>query len=221
MIAAGTWAAPEPHKVAAVTDPTTETRATYDQIATTFHEKTRRHYPYLDTHVAWFIDGLRAGAHVADIGCGPGRDCAALRAIGFTVTGFDLSAAQLRAGGLTGLVQADMRALPVRNSTMDGVWCQAALLHLPRDLAPLALAEMARAARSGGPLLLTVAEGDFEGFQNTEKYDNPDLRRWFTYHREPDLRALVTDAGFVVDSTHRHVTNRDWLTVRARRASRG
>jgi SAM-dependent methyltransferase len=207
--------------VASVTDPVTETRATYDQIAATFHERTSRHYAHLDTHVAWFVDALTAGAYIVDIGCGPGRDTASLRSAGFTVTGFDLSEAQLRAGGITGLVQADMRALPVRDSTVDGVWCQAALLHLPRDLAPLAVGEMARVARPGGPLLLTVAEGDFEGFQSTEKYDNQDLRRWFTYHRERELSALLTDAGFTVDSTHRHTTNRDWLTVHARRASPG
>ena len=100
------------------------------------------------------------------MGCGPGRDTQLLRAAGLRVAGFDLSAAQLRAGGLEGVAQADMRALPLADSTVDGVWCQAALLHLPRELAPAALAEFARVTRTGGALLLTVAEGDFEGYQS-------------------------------------------------------
>jgi SAM-dependent methyltransferase len=172
-------------------------------------------FPALDPHVEWFAGALPARGRAADVGCGPGRDTRLLRAAGLRVTGFDLSAAQLRAGGLEGVAQADMRALPIQSSTVDGVWCQAALLHLPRELAPDAIAEFARVTRENGALLLTVAEGDFEGYQSTEKYANRDLRRWFTYHREPDLRALLTAAGYRVTDAHRHTSNRDWLTLYA------
>ena len=200
-----------------MSDAVRETRATYDRIATAYAGRAGGPYPHLDPHVAWFVGTLPAAGRVADVGCGPGRDTRLLRAAGLRVAGFDLSAAQLRAGGLDGVAQADMRALPIQSSTMDGVWCQAALLHLPRELAPAAVSEFARVTRADGALLLTVAEGDFEGFQSTEKYDSRDLRRWFTYHREPDLRALLTAAGYRVTDAHRHTSNRDWLTLYASR----
>ena len=91
------------------------------------------------------------------------------------------------------------------------------LLHLPRELAPAAVSEFARVTRADGALLLTVAEGDFEGFQSTGKYDDRDLRRWFTYHREPDLRGLLAATGYRVTDAHRHTSNRDWLTLYASR----
>ena len=200
-----------------MSDAVRETRDTYDRIASAYAERSGGSFPALDPHLAWFVGTLPAAARVADVGCGPGRDTRLLRAAGLRVAGFDLSAAQLRAGGLDGVAQADMRALPIQSSTMDGVWCQAALLHLPRELAPAAVSEFARVTRHGGALLLTVAEGDFEGFQSTEKYDNRDLRRWFTYHREPDLRALLAAAGYRVTDAHRHTSNRDWLTLYASR----
>ncbi len=31
------------------------------------------------------------------------------------------------------LVQADIRRLPVRSGSLDGIWCCAALLHVPED----------------------------------------------------------------------------------------
>ncbi len=200
-----------------MSDAVRETRDTYDRIAAAYAGRAGGPYPHLDPHVAWFAGTLPAAARVVDVGCGPGRDTRLLRAAGLRVAGFDLSAAQLRAGGLDGVAQADMRALPIQSSTVDGVWCQAALLHLPRELAPEAVAEFARVTRENGALLLTVAEGDFEGYQSTEKYANRDLRRWFTYHREPDLRALLTAAGYRVTDAHRHTSNRDWLTLYASR----
>ena len=127
-----------PPNLAGVSDPVRETRATYDRIATAYAERSGAPYPRLDPHVEWFAGALPARGRAADVGCGPGRDTRLLRAAGLRVAGFDLSAAQLRAGGLEGVAQADMRALPLADSTVDGVWCQAALLHLPRELAPAA-----------------------------------------------------------------------------------
>jgi hypothetical protein len=46
--------------------------------------------------------------------------------------GLDLSAGQLCASRLSGTAQADMRALPLRSSGLDGIWCNAALRQLPR-----------------------------------------------------------------------------------------
>ncbi len=74
-----------------------------------------------------------------------------------------LSVGQLRAGGVAGLIQADMRRLPLRAGSVHGIWCWAALMHLPREAAPRAFAEFARIIRSGGSLVMSIAEGDGQG----------------------------------------------------------
>ncbi|WP_433047945.1 class I SAM-dependent methyltransferase [Dactylosporangium sp. CS-033363] len=107
-----------------------------------------------------------------------------------------------------------MRALPFQAGSLDGVWCQAALLHVPLGGVPAVLAEFGRVVRAGGPWQLTVAEGDGEGWQS-ELYDgNP---RWFAHHRADSLTAMLADAGFAAGRVRRRSANREWLAVRARK----
>jgi len=123
---------------------------------------------------------------------------------------------QLRAGGLSCLIQADMRRLPLRAGSVDAIWCQAALLHLPRSVVPEVLKDFGRVVRRGGALSLSVAEGDGEGFEVAANYGS-DRRRWFTFHRAPELTSLLAAAGFVVLQASRHRSHRDWLSLDATR----
>ncbi|MGH3300809.1 MAG: GNAT family N-acetyltransferase [Streptosporangiaceae bacterium] len=196
--------------------PITETRLTYDHIATEFARRNRATSPRIVDLIHGLAASLRPAAVVADVGCGPGRDAALIRAHGLRVTGLDLSMGQLRAGGHPDVAQADMRYLPLRTASLDAIWCQAALLHIPRRAVPEVLAEFARTVRPGGQLYLHVAEGDGEGFEVASRYGS-DRSRWFTLHREPDLVALLAAAGFTVDRVSRSRGHRDWLELRARR----
>jgi SAM-dependent methyltransferase len=134
-----------------------------------------------------------------------------LRARGLHVAGIDLSLGQLRASDVPGLVQADMRRLPLQDGSVHGIWCWAALVHLPREAVPQALAEFARIVRSGGSLSMSIAEGDGEGFEVARPYGS-DRRRWFTRYREPELTALLTAAGLGIRDIRRHRAYRDWLS---------
>jgi ubiquinone/menaquinone biosynthesis C-methylase UbiE len=58
-----------------------------------------------------------------------------------------------------------MRRLPLPADSVHGIWCWAALVHLPREAAPQALAEFARVGHSGGSLVISIAEGYGEGFE--------------------------------------------------------
>ncbi|GIF63231.1 hypothetical protein Ais01nite_12660 [Asanoa ishikariensis] len=193
-----------------------ETRETYDLIAA---EYARRKAP-VDARLQGDLDAMRAmlppGGVVVDAGCGPGRELGLLRSSGFRVVGVDLSLGQLRAGGVPDVAQADMRRLPLRTGSADAVWCQAALLHIPHPEVPAVLAEFARVVRDGGALYLNVAEGDSEGWEVARNY-NSAHRRWFTYHREPALTALLAAAGFEVGRIGRHRAYHDWLAVHATR----
>lgn len=193
-----------------------ETRQTYDLIAAEF----ARQNSVAAAEVADRLDELAAsvpaGSTVADIGCGPGRDVLMLRARGLHVAGIDLSFGQLRASDVAGLVQADMRRLPLLAGSVQGIWCWATLVHLPRRAVPQAVAEFARIVASGGSLLMSIAAGDGEGFEAATPYGS-ERRRWFTRYREPELAALLVTAGFSIRNIRRHRGYRDWLSVHATR----
>lgn len=200
-----------------MSDELTETRATYDVIAPEFARVVASGYPGMHDDVARMREAVGADAWVADVGCGPGRDSVLLREAGLRVVSLDLSEGMLRAADQRGKVQADMRALPLRGGSLSGVWCQAALLHIPRQYADGVLAEFTRVLRAGGRLHLTVAEGDSDGWEVASNYAS-EQRRWFTYYTRPGIEELLAVAGLRVGDIREHEQHRTWLTVAAYRA---
>jgi SAM-dependent methyltransferase len=199
-------------------EPIAETQRTYDRIAGTYARVNSAVHPQLAADATTLTAGLEPGSVVVDVGCGPGREIGVLRSLGFRAYGIDRSFGQLRVGGLPGVARGDMRWLPVRTGSVDALWCQAALLHIPRAEVPVVLAEFGRVVRPGGRLYLAVAEGDGEGFEVASNYGS-DQRRWFTNHREPELTRLLGEVGFVVEQVGRASSYRDWLSLHARLGS--
>lgn len=191
------------------------TRATYDAVSAEYHRRTQALWPALIPHLDRFAAALGPGARVVDVGCGPGRDTRALRERGLTVFGLDLSIGQLTVNGLSGAAVADMRTLPLKAGGVDGLWCQAAFLHVPRDDAPSTLTEFHRVLRPGGALFLCTAEGDKDGWE-TNRYGEQHPR-WFVYHRDLALTAMLERSGFDVVSSSIEDTERRWVTVHAQR----
>ena len=160
---------------------------------------------------------LPAGALVADIGCGPGNDTVRLRGLGLRAHGFDLSHAMLTAREVPGQVRADLRRLPLRDGVLDGLWCVAVLLHVPRESVPGALAEFRRVLRPGGLATISVAEGGGEGWERVP-YQDSVPGRYFVYHSHDAFTALLGAAGFELLHTTRKSTHRDWLSLHVRRS---
>jgi demethylmenaquinone methyltransferase/2-methoxy-6-polyprenyl-1,4-benzoquinol methylase len=102
--------------------------------------------------------GLPNGSLVADLACGTGDFCRELQKQGLRPIGFDLSFGMLAAARTSApLAEADALALPVPDSSLDGVTCGFAL----RNLVELDgfFAELARTVRPGGRIaILEVAE---------------------------------------------------------------
>jgi SAM-dependent methyltransferase len=189
------------------------TRATYDDVAAMYADANREVPDSVRESLERFLVGLPARAIVADVGCGPGRDLAQLRARGVRAFGFDLSWGMLRSGAATGVVQTNMTKLPVGTAALDGIWCAAAFLHVPRELGAKALSEFARAVRSGGVLHLSVAEGNAEGIERARYGVSGDL--WVVQREESELRHDLGSVGFTVTSVNRSESHRRWITLGA------
>ncbi|MEU4570555.1 class I SAM-dependent methyltransferase [Micromonospora sp. NPDC023956] len=157
-----------------MSDASIETQQTYDAISTTYARVNSAVDSRLLADITALTTRLSPEALVADVGCGPGREIALLRERNLRVIGLDLSLGQLRTGGQPGVVQADMRRLPLQSGSVDAIWCQAALLHIPRREVPAVLHQFARALRRGGQLYLNVTEGDGEGWDIAATDPNAD-----------------------------------------------
>jgi ubiquinone/menaquinone biosynthesis C-methylase UbiE len=195
---------------------TNRMQAMYDQIAEEFASVNANMPPELTADADRFLDLVGPDAHVLDLGCGAGRDMAWLESRGATVVGSDLSPgmlAQARLQVCGRLVQADMRRLPFQTGGFQGVWCCAALLHLPKADTPHALAEVHRVLDSGGTLFLAVQEGTGEGWERTTYY-SASVERFFARYDAKEMSALLTSRRFTI---HMHASNsagpRRWLRL--------
>jgi SAM-dependent methyltransferase len=140
---------------------------------------------------AKFLAHVPAGGRVLDAGCGAGRDAFAFLKAGYAVSAFDGSAELARlASANTGLAVAQLTFADMAwEAEFDGVWACATLLHLRRAELPGALARISRALKAGGAFYCSFKEGQSERTANG---------RHFTDLTLPELRGLLTEAGFEV-----------------------
>ncbi|HWG26239.1 class I SAM-dependent methyltransferase [Actinospica sp.] len=204
------------------------TQRAYARIAGRYAERwDRAENTWIAAPAARFAAALPAGALVADVGCGPGNDTVRLRGLGLRAHGFDLSHAMLTARAVPGQVRADLRVLPLRDGALDGLWCIAVLLHLPRETVPAALAEFHRVLKPGGHAVISIAEGDGEGweryphqdFEGAEDVEGGAVERYFVYHSRQAFTELLEAAGFEILWTFCASTHRNWMSLHLRRYS--
>jgi SAM-dependent methyltransferase len=157
---------------------------------------------------------------VLDLGAGPCQDSSELRGLGLRVMSLDRSRQMLTvaASQFPGpRLQADLRHLPLRDSSLSGVWASACLLHLDRvEVAP-ALAGIARALVYGGVLFISVKDGD-GGRWDTSDYGR-DVPRWFTYWSGEGIDAALRASGFEIVESVSQAGPKDVWHVRIARCS--
>ncbi|MGO9958588.1 MAG: class I SAM-dependent methyltransferase [Solirubrobacteraceae bacterium] len=196
-------------------DPCDLTLATYEAVADAYAERNRTPdpvgVPLLDRLVELVGDG-----RVLELGSAPGTDADYLERQGVKVIRTDAADAfveMMRARGI------DARRLDVRTGEFGGpydavlanaVLANAVPLHLTSEQLLDALCRLRAAVRLGGVLAFSVKEGDGAEW-TTAKVGRP---RYFIYWREGPLRALLTRAGWTVESLQ-HVAGlaEDWLFV--------
>lgn len=199
--------------IAPLGDPADVTLATYRTSALRYVQNT-------STEPSPLVDVLRglvpAGAHVLELGSGPGRDADAMEAAGLVVDRTDAAASFIALQHAAG---HDVRLLDVRDpdhgGPYDAVFANAVLLHIPRGRLRGVLETTRRATVPGGVIVASFKKGDGEEWSE-RKLDAP---RHYTYWREDALAQVFADAGWTqVDArdTTRPGSAEAWIAVTAR-----
>jgi SAM-dependent methyltransferase len=202
-----------------VSDKVEQTRATYDRVAEDYDRRTSGPEQPFVAFRSDFANTVESP--VADLGCGPGRDVAALRAAGVSAFGVDLSTGMLHRALAAGLpiVQGDLRRPPLRERSLGGIWSSAALLHVPRSDVTATLAAWHALLRPGGHFALSTSLGGEEGWELVpyagEGPQGGELHRWFVHYEKDELLDLVAAAGFTVTSYDEQALHRRWAMIRA------
>jgi ADP-ribose pyrophosphatase YjhB (NUDIX family)/ubiquinone/menaquinone biosynthesis C-methylase UbiE len=181
------------------------TIASYDTVAKNFAD--RWFDLRLEEQMSRFAGRLGPGARVLDVGCGPGRDAAWLAELGYDAGGVDLSFGMLQEGRARGvdvpLIQADMRHLPFRKGSFDGLWVCASLLHIPKEQVGEVLRELSRVVYPGH-MYVAVKRGegrpsDAHSDGTAEWVEDDEGRRFFfAYYHPAEIQLLLERNGFQV-----------------------
>jgi len=159
-----------------------------------------------------FFANILPGAHIADAGCGSGRDTKLFLQRGYRVTAFDASAQMARVASIhTGQKCSVLRFQDVQfEQEFDAIWACASLLHVPkRDMRDV-LRRFLTALKPGGVIYASFIEGEGERIA-------ADGRLYNSYTAQ-SFRDLIGTIGSICelswwksDETSRPVERAPWL----------
>ena len=102
-------------------------------------------------------------ARLLALGCGAGQDARHLCQEGYGVVGLDRTGALLafarRRAPFVPLILADVRRIPLRRRSVDGIWAAASIIHLPKAAVRVLLVDLLDVIQPGGVPAATVAHG--------------------------------------------------------------
>ncbi len=191
-----------------------ETVGVYNARAGDYAEMTDRP-GRIDPDLLTFMERLPAGAHVLDLGCGPGTASATMVAHGFVVTATDASAEMVALAARHAGVEARLATFEEieGRDLYDGIWANFSLLHAPRDQMPGHLARLVTALKPGGMFHIGMKLGS--GAQRDS------IGRFYTYYSDEELSGLLEAAGLTIEDRSfgqdkgLDGTMADWICVRA------
>jgi SAM-dependent methyltransferase len=163
-------------------------------------------------------------AAVVDLGCGAGQDSRYLTTLGHRVIGLDRTMPLLqfakRQAPFVPFLLADMRALPIRPGSLDGIWAAASLIHLQKRTVGSVLAALRHLVKRDGLLAATFTYGTISRVKRSGWMPGRYFARW----KKDELARVLCRAGWTVLSL-RVVSNQErkgrWVNFVAMRAGAG
>ncbi len=164
-------------------------------------------------HLDRFLDRLKPGAQVLELGCGTGRDASRIAERGFDLDPTDGIPAMVRKANERHALGARVMRFDELGSReeYDAVWAHACLLHCPRAKLPDVLSRIHTALRPGGLHYASYKLGDGEGRDLLGRLHNFPSSDW--------LIERYRAAGFAIIETQIYAgkgsdgTERDWLAL--------
>ncbi len=194
-----------------------ETARFYSENAATYVRRfSEPHHARLDA----FLGRLSPGSAILELGCGNGRDSGEMLSRGYDVTPTDgTPEIAAEASSLLGRPVGVLRFEDIDfDAAFDGIWANAALLHVARTDLPDVLAAIHRALRPSGIFYASFKAGEGEGRDALGRYYNYPSETWLH-----DLYQRLPWAEIVIDSHHGGAYDdrpTDWLHVTAIKAKR-
>jgi len=170
----------------------TETIKYYDKSAESYLDKVCNTYP--DSDLLSFINSIKSGGTVLDLGCGPGNSSAMMQSAGLNVQASDCSQKMVDIAKNkfnVDAIKAEFKELS-EIDLYDGVWANFSLLHAPRSEMLSNLKKINRSLKKKGYLHIGLKIG------NGEKRDT--LGRQYTYYQPKELKSLLVSAGFTINT---------------------
>ena len=170
-----------------------DTKAYFDNVAGQWDDMRRQFFGEGVRRAAIAAAGVKPGMVVADVGTGTGFLAELALEAGARVIGIDISDGMLAqvssrfAGRAFEARRADEGPLPLQAGEVDAVVGNMVLHHAEDP--PAAIADMARALRPGGTLVITDADTHTHEWLRTEQHD-----RWLGFERA-DVAAWFRAAG--------------------------
>jgi 2-polyprenyl-3-methyl-5-hydroxy-6-metoxy-1,4-benzoquinol methylase len=157
---------------------------------------------------------------ILDVGCGPGRDVEYLMEEGYDILGIDFSEEMIKVAKKlvpNGKFEvADFTEKDFDEDSFSGIWCNAALLHIPKEYAKNIFAKFLKWLKPGGILFISMLEG--EGQQELwikRFYQNP-LTAYF--YRLNELIQELEETGFEIVKYHNEYDfDNNWIDVFCRK----
>jgi SAM-dependent methyltransferase len=184
-------------------------RRTYDMVAEEYADAfgdDLERLPFDRSFLDDFASQLTRDGPVVDVGCGPGQVGAYIADHrGVQVIGLDLAPRTLqiarRRRGLTAVVSADLRHIPLRSGSCGGVVAFYSLPFLPRDHLLPALGELRRVLRPGGTLGLATHLGQGEVYGSDEWLGHRVERIGVTLFEDREIDDALAEVGFRTEET--------------------
>lgn len=168
-------------------------------------------------HLDRFLDRLKPGAHILELGCGGGRDSARIRERGFALDATDGTPAMVAKAN----ERFDVGARVMRFEELDAegaygaVWAHACLLHVERAGLPTILSAIHHALKPGGWHYANYKLGEGEGRDRHGRLHNFPSPDW--------LETVYAEAGFAIEDTAIYAGEgadgvvREWMALTLRR----
>ena len=187
-----------------------ETKKAYDHYAWKFDLRFDTAFNDFVIHEAeLFVDNLN-GKRVLDLGCGGGIHSQYFRERGLSVLGVDNSERMVelcREKGIEARV-GDIEALDI-GERFDGVWAYCSLLHLPKEKIRKVILDIKNLLMKDGIFGLAMKAG--EGSEMQEHSAFPNVKRFFVFYTDEELRRLLSEDFEMVESSQNAMKSNTFL----------